>query len=209
MNDTPMTAQNAGHAAATPLNPADADFAAQLAAVLPEDTLRQAEPRYLTEPRGQFTGRSALLALPRSVEEVSQLVRHAAAARVGIVPYGGGTGLVGGQVMPDGPAPLIVAFDRMSDIRLVSPEENVLIAEAGCILSQVQEAAAEADRLFPLSLAAEGTARIGGNLSTNAGGGERPPLWQRPCAVPGGGGGVARRSNLERVDPALQGQHRV
>lgn len=152
------------------LNPADDAFAARLRETLPDDVFRPAEPRYLEEPRGRWAGQCGVLALPRSVEEVSALVRAAGAARVPVLPYGGGTGLVGGQVMPEGPAPMIVSLERMNAIRGVYPTENVLIAEAGAVLADVQLAAAEAGRLFPLSLAAEGTARIGGNLSTNAGG---------------------------------------
>ncbi len=152
------------------LNPADSDFEATLRAELPEDIFRAADTRYLEEPRGIYAGRAGLLALPRSVDQVATLIRHAAAARVGVIPYGGGTGLVGGQVAPDGPTPLIVSLERMTAIREVFSDENVLIAEAGAILADVQAAARAADRLFPLSLAAEGSARIGGNLATNAGG---------------------------------------
>lgn len=152
------------------LNPADESFAAQLRDVVPADVLRPVEPRYLEEPRGIYAGQAGVLALPRNVEEVAALVRAASAARVGVVPYGGGTGLVGGQVAPDGPLRLILSLERMSAIRAVYPDENVLIAEAGAILADVQMAAQECDRLFPLSLASEGSARIGGNLSTNAGG---------------------------------------
>ncbi|WP_171173578.1 FAD-binding oxidoreductase [Ruegeria sp. HKCCD8929] len=152
------------------LNPADESFAARLRDVLPEDVLRPVEDRYLSEPRGRFAGQAGLLALPRQVEEVSALVRAASQARVPVVPYSGGTGLVGGQVMPQGPAPLLISLERMNAIRGVYPAENVLVAEAGAILSDVQDAALEVDRLFPLSLAAEGSCRIGGNLSTNAGG---------------------------------------
>jgi len=86
------------------------------------------------------------------------------------VPYAGGTGLVGGQVSGDGPAPVILSLERMDRIRQVSAPDNALVAEAGVILADVQAAAAEANRLFPLSLAAEGSCRIGGNLATNAGG---------------------------------------
>lgn len=153
-----------------PLNPANPAFLEQLASSLPEDTLRDAEPRYLEEPRGRYYGQAGTVALPRSVEEVATIVKAANAAQVGILPYGGGTGLVGGQVAPDGPAPLILSLERMNKIRDVSPLENVLVAEAGVILADVQSAAADADRLFPLSLAAEGTARLGGVLATNAGG---------------------------------------
>lgn len=152
------------------LNPADAAFAERLVARLPAGSLRAAEPRYLEEPRGRFRGAGGLLALPRSTAEVAEIVRACAEARVGIVPWGGGTGLVGGQVMPEGPAPVILSLERMSAVRGVWPEENVMIVEAGVTLAEAQAAAREAGRLFPLSIASEGTARIGGNLSTNAGG---------------------------------------
>ncbi len=152
------------------LNPADEGFAKRLRERLPEDVFRPVEPRYLEEPRGLYRGRAGLLALPRSAAQVAALVAAADAARVGVVPYGGGTGLVGGQVAPEGPAPLILSLERMTRIRAVHAQENVLIAEAGAILADVQDAARAAGRLFPLSLAAQGSARIGGNLSTNAGG---------------------------------------
>lgn len=152
------------------LNPATPDFANQLSAILPDGVLRDIEPRYLEEPRGRFSGQAGVLALPQTVDEVSTLVRSANAARVPVVPYGGGTGLVCGQVMPDGPAPLLISLERMTAIRGVYPQENVLVAEAGAILADVQTAAQGANRLFPLSLASEGSAQIGGNLSTNAGG---------------------------------------
>jgi len=148
------------------LNPADQAFAA----TLPPDCLRPLEPRYLSEPRGRFAGIAGVLAAPRTVAEVAAVVRACAAARVGIVPYGGGTGLVGGQVMAEGSAPLILSLERMVAVRAVYPAENVLVVEAGAVLADVQAAAAAAGRLFPLSLASEGTARIGGNLATNAGG---------------------------------------
>ncbi|AYE86948.1 FAD-binding oxidoreductase [Sulfitobacter sp. D7] len=152
------------------LNPADTAFTDTLRAQLPDDVLRKPEQRYLEEPRGRYAGQGGVLALPRSTEEVATLIRAAHAARVPVVPYGGGTGLVGGQISGDGPAPLILSLERMNRIRAVLPEENVLVAEAGVILADVQTAAEEANRLYPLSLAAEGTARIGGTLSTNAGG---------------------------------------
>ncbi len=152
------------------LNPADTAFRTRLAADLPEAVFRPIEARYLEEPRGLYKGQSALLALPRTVQEVATLIRHAAQAHVGVIPYGGGTGLVGGQVAPDGPAPMILSLERMNRVRAVYADENVLVTEAGVVLADVQAAADDADRLFPLSLAAEGSARIGGNLATNAGG---------------------------------------
>ena len=152
------------------LNPADTAFADKLRAALPDGTLVPTTARYLEEPRGRYAGQSGVLAKPRTVQEVATLIRMAAEARVGVVPYGGGTGLVGGQVATDGAVPLIVSLERMTAVRAVYPDENVLVAEAGAILADVQLAAEDVDRLFPLSLAAQGTARIGGNLATNAGG---------------------------------------
>ena len=153
-----------------PLATADDVFAKTLRAALPAGTLDTTSARYLEEPRGRYAGQTAILAKPRTTQEVATLIRYAAQARVGVVPYGGGTGLVGGQVASDGPAPLILSLERMTAIREVFADENVMIAEAGAILADVQQAAADADRLFPLSLAAQGSARIGGNLATNAGG---------------------------------------
>ncbi|MEM9787661.1 MAG: FAD-binding oxidoreductase [Pseudomonadota bacterium] len=152
------------------LRAANADFEAILRSDLPGDTFVDATPGYSEEPRGRWSGNVGILAKPRDVHEVSALVRHASEHGVPVVPYSGGTGLVGGQVMPDGPAPLLISTERLNAVRAIYPNENVLIAEAGVILADVQQAAMDADRLFPLSLAAEGTARIGGNLSTNAGG---------------------------------------
>jgi FAD/FMN-containing dehydrogenase len=152
------------------LNPADPPFLAALSASLPEGTLAPAEPRYLTEPRGRWQGQAGAVARPRSVAEVAQIVRACAAGRVGIVPWGGGTGLVGGQLLPSGPAPILLSLERMAALRGVYPDENVLVVEAGMILADVQAQARAVGRIFPLSLASEGSARIGGNLSTNAGG---------------------------------------
>ncbi len=141
-----------------------------LRARLPEAAFREIAPSYLEEPRGRWRGQAAAVIAPASAEEVSEVVRQAGRAGVGIVPYGGGTGLVGGQVLSDGPAPILLSLERMTAIRDVLPRENVLVAEAGAILTDVQDAAEAVDRLFPLSLASEGSARIGGLLSTNAGG---------------------------------------
>lgn len=152
------------------LNPADTDFVTNLTAVLPEGTLRDAEPRYLDDPRGRWTGQAGIVALPRSVNQVAAILRACNAARVGVVPWGGGTGLVGGQVMPSGPAPVLLSLERMAALRGIYPEENVLVVEAGMVLANVQAHAQAVARLFPLALASEGTCRIGGNLATNAGG---------------------------------------
>ena len=152
------------------LHDASPEFAQTLSEQLPEGTLRAPEPRYLEEPRGRSFGNGGVVALPRSVEDVSTIVKACNTARVSVVPYGGGTGLVGGQVISDGAKPVILSLERMNKVRDVRPLENVMVAEAGVILQDVQAAAEAENRLFPLSLGAEGTARIGGNLSTNAGG---------------------------------------
>jgi FAD/FMN-containing dehydrogenase len=152
------------------LNPADPAFVDLLRAQLPPDTLRAAEPRYLEEPRGRWQGQAGALALPRNTTEVSAILRACNAGRVGVVPWGGGTGLVGGQLQPEGPPPLVLSLERMAALRGAYPEENALVVEAGMVLADVHTQAAVLDRIFPLALASEGTARIGGNLSTNAGG---------------------------------------
>ncbi|NDV01763.1 FAD-binding oxidoreductase [Pseudoroseicyclus tamaricis] len=139
-----------------------------LRARLGEAAIREGT-RYHEEPRGRWRGRGPVVA-PGSTEEVAEVVRACAEAKVGIVPYGGGTGLVGGQIAPEGAVPLVLSLERMGAIRTVYPEENVMVVEAGCILAEVQAAAEAEGRLFPLSLASEGSARIGGLLATNAGG---------------------------------------
>ncbi len=155
---------------ATHVNPVDGAFEARLKRVLPGACFRATDPAYLEEPRGLYRGVAGLVVAPGSTDEVATLVRTCHDARVGIVPYGGGTGLVGGQIMAEGPRPVILSLERMTRIRAIHPQENVLVAEAGAILAEVQAAAKAADRLFPLSLASEGSARIGGVLATNAGG---------------------------------------
>jgi FAD/FMN-containing dehydrogenase len=152
------------------LAPADPAFVERLAAALGPDVMRPPEPRHLEEPRGRWQGRAGAVALPRSTAEVARIVGLCATARVGIVPYGGGTGLVGGQILSDGPVPLVLSLERMTAIRALDLDAGVIEVEAGAVLADVQAAAAGADRLFPLSLASEGSARIGGLLATNAGG---------------------------------------
>jgi len=156
------------------LNPVTAEFISQLQRLLPAAAFPELGDKYLTEPRGQYRGSAGLLVAPDSTAQVAQVIAAAAAARIGVVPYGGGTGLVGGQILPESttgaPAPLILSLGRMRRIRACYPAENVLVAEAGVVLAEVQQSAADVDRLFPLSLASEGTAQIGGLLATNAGG---------------------------------------
>ena len=126
------------------LNAVDESFLAALASQLPPGTLRAPEPRHLEEPRGRYLGLAGGLVCPGNTEEVALVLRAAQAARVGVVPYGGGTGLVGGQVQPEGPAPLILSLERMNRLRELDAGGNVLVAEAGCILADLQAAAAAA-----------------------------------------------------------------
>jgi len=129
---------------------------------------------YLTDWRGRYSGKALCVVRPGDTEEVSRVVAACAAAGVALVPQGGNTGLVGGAT-PCSPAShpqgeVLLSLVRLNRIRAIDLDNNTMTVEAGCILQQVQEAAAAAGRLFPLSLAAEGSATIGGNLSTNAGG---------------------------------------
>ncbi len=125
---------------------------------------------FLTEWRDRWTGRAALVLRPGSTDEVAAIVRLAAETRVGLVPQGGNTGLVGGQIPDASGDQIVVSLTRLNKVRAVDPAGQTLTAEAGVTLKAVQDAADEAGLLFPLSLAAEGSATIGGNLSTNAGG---------------------------------------
>ena len=152
------------------LNPASDAFVSELGTQLPPATFRDITPNYLEEQRGLFHGQAGAVLAPANVDEVATIIRAASDALVGVVPYGGGTGLVGGQIMPDGPAPLILSLERMKRIRATYPDENIMISEAGVILHDIHSAAEDVDRLFPLMLASQGSCRIGGNLATNAGG---------------------------------------
>ncbi|MGE5094199.1 MAG: FAD-binding oxidoreductase [Betaproteobacteria bacterium] len=125
---------------------------------------------YEVDWRDYFRGHAAVVVKPASTEEVSQVVSLLAKARVAIVPQGGNTSLCGGGIPDDSGRQVIVNLSRMNRIRAIDPQNNTMTVEAGCVLANVQQAAAEHGRLFPLSLAAEGSCEIGGNLSTNAGG---------------------------------------
>jgi len=123
---------------------------------------------YLTEERDLFHGRSPLVLRPGSTAEVSAICKLAGENRIALVPQGGNTGLVGGQTPHNGE--VVVSMRRMDRIRDVDTASNTMTCEAGVVLQVAQQRAAEVDRLFPLSLGAEGSCTIGGNLSTNAGG---------------------------------------
>ncbi|AVT79973.1 FAD-binding oxidoreductase [Rhodopseudomonas palustris] len=123
---------------------------------------------YITEERNLYRGHSPLVLRPGSTEEVVAICKLANEARVALVPQGGNTGLVGGQTPHNGE--VVISLKRMDKIREVDTSSNTMTVEAGLILQRAQEKAAEVDRLFPLSLGAQGSCTIGGNLSTNAGG---------------------------------------
>ena len=123
---------------------------------------------YLREERGLYRGKAALVLRPGSTAEVAAIVTACAAAGVPIVPQGGNTGLCGGAVATDGVNEVIISLGRMNAVRAIDPVNFTIAVEAGCILADVQRTADDKGCLFPLSLAAEGSCQIGGNLSTNA-----------------------------------------
>ena len=125
---------------------------------------------YLTDWRRQYSGPAECVVRPASTAEVSKVVALCAREGVAVVPQGGNTGLVGGSVPTGARRELVLSLGRLNRIRSLDPLNNTATVEAGCVLAEVQRAAAEAGRLFALSLAAEGSCQIGGNLSTNAGG---------------------------------------
>jgi FAD/FMN-containing dehydrogenase len=125
---------------------------------------------YMKEQRDLWTGKSPLVLRPGSTEEISAVMQLATATKTPIVPQSGNTGLVGGGVPFETGTEILLSLDRMTKILEVDASDNTLTVQAGATLKSVQDAAADAGRLFPLSLASEGSCRIGGNLSTNAGG---------------------------------------
>ncbi|AGI69292.1 putative FAD linked oxidase [Octadecabacter antarcticus 307] len=151
------------------LNSVDDVFVGKLRDVLPAVAFLADPTGFLVEPRGRWSGQGVVVS-PASVDEVATLMAACFEHHIAVVPYSGGTGLVGGQTVADGPVPVILSLARMNKVRAVYPDENVIEVDAGIILADVQTAAANVGRLFPLSLASEGSARIGGLLATNAGG---------------------------------------
>ncbi|HEY5719976.1 MAG TPA: FAD-binding oxidoreductase [Gammaproteobacteria bacterium] len=123
---------------------------------------------HLEDPRGTFRGRTPLLLKPATTAEVAAVVRLCHAAGVALVPQGGNTGLCGGG-LPSGKE-VLLSLSRMNRVRDLDAANFTMTVEAGCVLAAIQARAEEAGLLFPLSLAAEGSCQIGGNLATNAGG---------------------------------------
>jgi FAD/FMN-containing dehydrogenase len=154
-----------------PIRPISPELIARFAAIVGDryavTTPSEIAP-YLTEERGLYHGRSPLVLRPGNVAEVGAILKLANETKTPIVPQGGNTGLVGGQTPHRGE--VLLSLRRLDRVREVDPTSNTMTCEAGVVLIKAQEAAAAAGRLFPLSLGAEGSCTIGGNLSTNAGG---------------------------------------
>ncbi|MDR3519243.1 MAG: FAD-binding oxidoreductase [Azospirillaceae bacterium] len=125
---------------------------------------------YLAEARGRFVGVALLVARPETTAEVAAVMAICHRHRIPVVPQGGNTGLVGGSIPYEAGNELVLSLGRLKRIRAIDTTDDTMTVEAGCILADLQRAAAEIDRLFPLSLGAEGSCQIGGNLATNAGG---------------------------------------
>ncbi|HEX8468415.1 MAG TPA: FAD-binding oxidoreductase [Allosphingosinicella sp.] len=155
------------------LRPASPALLDSLASLLgPRGFSREAEAMepWLSDWRGRYRGRAAALLSPASAAEVQAVVGRCAEAKAALVPQGGNTSMVGGATPGVEGGALLVSLRRMNSVRSVSAEDNVAVAEAGVILSDLHEAAAGAGRRFPLSLGAKGSATVGGLVSTNAGG---------------------------------------
>ncbi|WP_366654513.1 FAD-binding oxidoreductase [Fodinicurvata sp. EGI_FJ10296] len=147
------------------------EFIASLQEIVGPKGIRTADDDlsvYHREWRGLYQGRARVIVRPASTDETARVVARCAAESVSMVPMGGNTGLVGAAVSAEDQ--VIISTERMTAIRSIDLNDNTITVESGCILQTLQETAAEHDRLFPLSLGAEGTCRIGGNLGTNAGG---------------------------------------
>jgi FAD/FMN-containing dehydrogenase len=125
---------------------------------------------YVRDWRGNYVGKTAVVVRPAITEEVAAVVKLCAETKTPIVPQGGNTGMVGGSVPDASGNAIVLSLKRMNRIRDIDLANNAMTVDAGCILQTIQNAALENDRYFPLSLAAEGSCTIGGNLSTNAGG---------------------------------------
>lgn len=125
---------------------------------------------WLTDWRGVYKGRAQAVLRPSTTEQVAACLRLCNEHRVPVVPRGGNTGLCGGATPDASPANVVLSLDRMNSIRSIDTISNTLVADAGCILGNLRRAAQEAGRMLPLSLAAEDSSQIGGNLATNAGG---------------------------------------
>ena len=152
----------------------DPVFVSELRGVLGNDAVKRAASDvagYTEDWRGRYRGIAACVVLPANAAQVAAVVRICAAHHVPVLPQGGNTSLCGGAVPSDtGVAPVIVNLARMRKVRAVDAANNSIVVEAGCVLADVQQAAVAVNRLYPVSLGAEGSCQIGGNIATNAGG---------------------------------------
>ena len=162
---------------------------------------------YVTEERDLFHGRSPLVLRPGSTAEVSAICKLASEHKIALVPQGGNTGLVGGQTPHNGE--VVVSLRRLDKIREVDTASNTMTCEAGVVLQVAQQRAADVDRLFPLSLGAEGSCTIGGNLSTNAGGTAALAYGVAREMALGLEVVLADGRDAERAVEAEEGQHRL
>ncbi|WP_213684143.1 FAD-binding oxidoreductase [Roseicyclus sp.] len=146
------------------------DIMTRLAALIDPAAIRMAGASYLEEPRGRWQGKALGVATPGSAAEVAAILRLCSETGTPVIPYGGGTGLVGGQLAEEGTAPLILSLERMRAIRSFDAEAGTMTVEAGVILQEIHTTAEAQGWIFPLTLASQGSARLGGLLATNAGG---------------------------------------
>ena len=146
------------------------DIMTRLAALIDPAAIRAAGPSYLEEPRGRWQGKALGVAAPGTAEEVAAILRLCSETGTPVIPYVGGTGLVGGQLAEEGAAPLILSLERMRAIRSFDVEAGTMTVEAGVILQEIHATAEAQGWIFPLTLASQGSARLGGLLATNAGG---------------------------------------
>ena len=144
----------------------------ELRAALGADHVVTGDPAagFLTDQHRRLTGRARAVVRPANTAQVAEVVRLCREHRTPLVPQGGNTGLMGGATPDVGGDAVVLSLGRLRTIRAIDTDNDTLTAEAGCVLADVQRAAREAGRLFPLSLGSEGSCTIGGNLGTNAGG---------------------------------------
>lgn len=149
------------------------EFLQELARVVGDSSVRSApddQAKYLHDWRDRHHGRALAVVLPHNAQEVSAILALCNEHGVPVFPQGGNTSVCGGSVPSEDGRGIVLSLERLNKIREVNPENNSITVEAGCVLAAIQDAARQADRYFPLSLGAEGSCQIGGNIATNAGG---------------------------------------
>ena len=164
---------------------------------------------YLVEWRDRYRGKAALVLKPGETEEVAAILELANETRTAIVPQGGNTGLVGGQIPFETGHEVVVSLERLNRVRDIDLASNTMTVEAGLVLAHAQQVAASAGRLFPLSLASEGSCQIGGVLATNAGGMAVLAYGSARDLALGLEVVLADGQRVERPQVAAQGQFRL